>query len=88
MNFTLGLALYFVIWWMVLFAVLPIGLRTQGEAGHVVPGTPASAPEKPRLLRLFLINTVVASCVFALVYLAIVYRLVPLDVGRPPIPKY
>ena len=43
MSIALGIALYFVIWWMTLFAVLPFGGRTQGESGHVVPGTPESA---------------------------------------------
>ncbi len=39
MSLTFGLALYFIIWWTVLFAVLPFGVRTQGEAGEIVPGT-------------------------------------------------
>ena len=68
MSITFGLAVYFVIWWTVLFAVLPFGVRTQGEAGEVAPGTPASAPVTPRLLRTFAITTVVAGAVFALVY--------------------
>lgn len=68
MTIALGLALYFVLWWTVLFAVLPWGMRTQGEEGEVVPGTSSSAPAKPKLLRLFLINTAVASVVFAVVW--------------------
>lgn len=79
MSLTLGLALYFIIWWTVLFAVLPFGVRTQGEAGEIVPGTPASAPIAPRLLRTFAITTVVAGVVFAVVYAVLVGGLV--DVG-------
>lgn len=30
-------AVYFIVWWMTLFAVLPFGLRTQAEAEEVVP---------------------------------------------------
>jgi predicted secreted protein len=77
MSLTLGLALYFIIWWTVLFAVLPFGVRTQAEEGPVVPGTPESAPARPRLVRIFLINTMVATVVFVCVWGAIVYRLVP-----------
>ena len=44
MSLTFAIAIYVVIWWTVLFAVLPIGVRTQGEDGSVVPGTPESAP--------------------------------------------
>lgn len=84
MSLTLGLALYFVIWWTVLFAVLPVGLRTQQEEGEVVPGTPASAPARPRLLRIFLINTLVATVVFAMVWAAIAYKLVTIEVIEVP----
>lgn len=84
MSLTLGLALYFVIWWTVLFAVLPFGLRTQGEEGEVVPGTPDSAPARPRLLRVFLINTLVAALVFAMVWAVMVYKIVAIEVIEIP----
>lgn len=71
MNLALGLALYFIIWWIVLFAVLPFGVRTQDEAGEIVPGTPGSAPANPRILRLFIINTIVATIVFCIAYVLI-----------------
>jgi hypothetical protein len=51
MPLTFAIAIYVVLWWTVLFAVLPIGVRTQAEDGTVVPGTPESAPKAPRLLR-------------------------------------
>ena len=57
MSLTLGIAIYIVIWWMVLFAVLPIGVRTQGEDGAVVPGTPGERADAPRLLRVVLLTT-------------------------------
>jgi predicted secreted protein len=68
MTLTLGVVLYLMIWWMTLFAVLPLGVRTQGE---VVAGTPESAPVRPRLLRTVLINTVVAGVAFAFVWAAL-----------------
>lgn len=67
MSLSLSLATYFIIWWVVLFAVLPFGVRTQAEAGDVVPGTPESAPARQQILKTFLITTLVASAVFALV---------------------
>ncbi len=79
MSLTLGIAVYFIIWWTVLFAVLPIGVRTQGEAGEVVPGTQESAPVAPRLLRIEALNTLVATIVFAGVWLVIHYRLISVD---------
>jgi predicted secreted protein len=76
MDGAMAVAIYVFIWWIVLFAVLPFGVRTQEEEGDVVPGTPASAPAKPRILRIFLINTLVATIVFAIVYGAIAYRII------------
>lgn len=73
MTFTLGLVIYIMIWWITLFAVLPIGVRTQGEEGEVVAGTPASAPVKPRLLRVIVVNTVVATLAFLVVWAAFQY---------------
>jgi predicted secreted protein len=80
MSTTLSIALYFVIWWTTLFAVLPIGVRTQAEAGDVVPGTPESAPVKPRILWVLGVNTLVASVVFSIVWLAITRGWVTLQV--------
>ena len=39
MPLILGLALYFVIWWTFLFAVLPFGVQSQLEAKDIVPGS-------------------------------------------------
>jgi len=84
MSITLGIALYFVIWWTVLFAVLPFGLRTQEEDGEVVPGTPASAPSTVNLVRMFTINTVVAAVVFAFVWGCIEYGWIGVDTFALP----
>jgi predicted secreted protein len=71
MTVSLGVALYIVIWWLTLFVVLPFGVKTQGEAGDVVEGTPASAPATPRILRTLIINTMVAAVTFAFVWTAL-----------------
>jgi len=84
MNLPLGIALFFLIWWVVLFAVLPFGLRTQEEGGEVVPGTPESAPASPKLLRLFALNTVVAAVVFGCVWFVIDSGLVTIDTFALP----
>ncbi|MBA5776513.1 DUF1467 family protein [Stappia sp. F7233] len=68
MSLTSALAIYFIIWWVVLFAVLPIGVRTQEEHGEVVPGSVPSAPAHPRLLQKAIITTIVAGVVFAIFY--------------------
>ncbi len=86
MSVTFAIAIYFIIWWTVLFAVLPIGVRTQGEDGAIVPGTPASAPTAPRLLRVVLLTTVISGLVFATLWALISYDIVDLNalLGRTP----
>jgi predicted secreted protein len=79
MSVTFALALYFVIWWTVLFAVLPIGVKSQYEAGEVVPGSEGAAPHAPMLLKKALITTILALVVFGIVHLFIVEKIVPLD---------
>ena len=75
MSLVFAIAIYFVVWWIVLFAVLPFGVRTQEEAGDVVAGTPPSAPAKFSLLRVVVINTIVAFVVFAFIWAVIEYDL-------------
>jgi len=79
MSLTLSAAIYVVIWWTVLFAVLPIGVRTQAEDGEVVPGTPASAPTHPRLSRVAVLTTLISCLLFAALWLAITYHAVNLE---------
>ncbi len=76
MNIVFLLAVYFIIWWVVLFAVLPFGVRTQGEAGHVVPGTPESAPAQFRLLNVVMITTAVSAVVFVVLWLGVRYGVI------------
>ena len=58
-------AVYFIIWWTVLFAMLPFSLRTQDEAGDVTLGTVSSAPQGRHMLRAALRTTIVATTIFA-----------------------
>ncbi len=60
MSITGALVLLTVIWFMTMFIVLPITLRTQAEDGDVVPGTHQGAPSNFRLGRTMLITTAVA----------------------------
>ncbi len=51
MGITSAIVLFAVIWFMTFLIVLPLGLRTQGEAGDIVPGTHGSAPADPQMRR-------------------------------------
>ena len=75
MNIVSGIAIYFVIWWTVLFTVLPFGVRNASEAGEAVQqGNEAGAPVVHGMLRKIVITTLIAAALFAAVYWAIVNR--------------
>lgn len=54
-------AIYFIIWWLVIFMILPIGIRTQAEEGDVTLGTTPSAPMRPMLLKKAIITSIVSA---------------------------
>lgn len=64
-------AIYFVLWWLVLFAVLPFSLRTQDENGGVTLGTVRSAPRGPHVLRALIRTTWISATLFALIWMLI-----------------
>ena len=72
-----AVAIYFLIWWIALFAVLPFGVRAQGE--EAPPGTDPGAPLVPNLLAKLIWTTVVATVVFAICAVIYVNGWVSLD---------
>ena len=79
MTVTTILAIYFIIWWVVLFAVLPWGVRSQEESGDVSPGTDPGAPAVHKVWIKLLWTTVVASVVFGILAAVYEFGLIPYD---------
>jgi predicted secreted protein len=67
-SWVLAVAIYFVLWWIVLFAVLPWGVKSQEEAGDISPGSDPGAPVRPLLLRKVIATTLVSALIMALGY--------------------
>ena len=61
-------AMFFVVWWITLFAVLPFGLKTQDEDENVTLGTVASAPRGSHMLRVIVWTTIVTSLILGGAY--------------------
>ncbi len=72
MSIASAIVLYAVLWFLVLFVALPIGLRTQGDEGRIVPGTQASAPANFQLRRKIIIVTIISAGLWAIVYTVII----------------
>ncbi len=69
MSIVGGVLIYLIIWWVVLFAVLPIGVRNAYEEGvELVPGQADGAPVRPRLLFKFALTTMISLGIFALLW--------------------
>ena len=69
MTLGFGLAIYLVIWWIVLLAVLPFGVRNASEAQEPVkPGHDPGAPVIPDLKRKLLITSVIALAIFLIIW--------------------
>lgn len=64
-------AIYVITWWIMLFAILPIGVQTQEDDADRLLGTAPSAPINPQLGRKALLTSVASA-----VFLAIFYYLV------------
>jgi predicted secreted protein len=79
MSASSAFAIYFIIWWIVLFAVLPWGISSQHEHGDIAPGTDPGAPVLPRLGIKLIWTTVVSGAVFAVFYLAYTQRWLSID---------
>lgn len=65
-RLTIGgaIALYFVVWWTLLFAVLPLRNQPETRPSHMVPGQDPGAPAAPRLREKAIWTTLVAGAAF------------------------
>lgn len=84
MNGVLAFAIFIVLWWVVLFTVLPYGLKTQDEDADVTLGTVPSAPRNIRHVVMAMVWTTVISVVVFAAFLAVTTYF---DVGLDDIPK-
>ncbi|AMA58466.1 DUF1467 family protein [Bradyrhizobium sp. CCGE-LA001] len=60
------LAIYFVLWWVMLFVTLPFGVRSQHEDGVGAPGTDPGAPILTRMGRKLIWTTIISAIVFGI----------------------
>jgi predicted secreted protein len=69
MKWTSAIAIYFIIWWVCLFVVLPFGVKNSAETGDKVEeGHDAGAPVLHGLKWKALVTTAVATVIFAVLY--------------------
>lgn len=79
MGIGTGIAVYFIVWWMVLFISLPFRMKPQFEEGSVTDGTEAAAPANPQIGKRMLWNTLISGVVFAIFWFVVYYLGISVD---------
>ena len=79
MTISAAFVLYAVIWFLILFIILPLNLISQAESGTTTSGTPSSAPTNPNLKRKMLWTTMIAIIIWCPICLIILFELIPLQ---------
>ena len=79
MSWYTMLAIYFIVWWLVFFMVLPWGIQSQEEEAEVVLGSDPGAPAVHGLKTKAMWTTVVSAVVFGAFYWAYVTKAVALE---------
>lgn len=79
MAITSAIVLFAVVWFMVLFIILPIRRRTQGDEGKIVPGTMAGSPANFNLRKTMWIVTAVSILVWLLISAVILSGVITLS---------
>ena len=75
MGWLTGLAVYFVVWWVALFMVLPWGNRPDPE---VLIGNAESAPAQPRILLKAVVTTILAGIIWLAIWFVVRFRVINL----------
>tara|TARA_B100000949_G_scaffold94228_1_gene84056 strand:- start:648 stop:887 length:240 start_codon:yes stop_codon:yes gene_type:complete len=64
-DFLKGFLIYVIIWWIVVFTILPIGIRKQDK---IEKGHSDGAPQNPQIIKKFIITSVIAFVLWLLVF--------------------
>ncbi len=69
MNLLTAFFVYFLIWWTMLFTVLPLGVRRHEETGK---GFDAGAPKKPDLKKKLVLNSALSAVILGVIQVLVV----------------
>tara|TARA_B100001248_G_C27300060_1_gene416683 strand:+ start:272 stop:526 length:255 start_codon:yes stop_codon:yes gene_type:complete len=69
MGITGSIIVYVLIWWIIFFSVLPIGIQSNKEAfKEQIEGIDPGAPKNPKIVKKFLITTIITTMIFLVIY--------------------
>ncbi len=87
MTLITTIALFFLVWWMVLFIALPFGLRPSSRKDGLSPVTESGAPRGKRVLIVLLLTTLIATLIVGSLAVAVDLYGVGLDIFPQMLPE-
>ena len=79
MGITGSIIVYVMIWWIIFFSVLPIGIQSNKEKfQEKIEGVDPGAPKNPEIVKKFLITTIITSIIFIVIYYLVEFDLLNL----------
>jgi predicted secreted protein len=78
-GITGSIIVYVLIWWMIFFSVLPVGIQSNKEKyKERIEGIDQGAPNNPKIGKKFLITTIITSIIFIVIYYLVKFDLLNL----------
>ena len=69
MGITGSIIVYVLIWWIIFFSVLPVGIQSNKEGfREKLEGNDPGAPKNPKIAKKFLITTTITTVIFIVIY--------------------
>tara|TARA_B100000575_G_C23105528_1_gene638100 strand:- start:1128 stop:1382 length:255 start_codon:yes stop_codon:yes gene_type:complete len=69
MGITGSIIVYVLIWWIIFFSVLPVGIQSNKEPfREELEGNDPGAPKNPNIAKKFLITTIITTIIFSVIY--------------------
>jgi len=79
MGITGSIIVYVLIWWIIFFSVLPVGIQSNKvKFKEKLEGIDLGAPNNPNISKKFLITTIVTSIIFIVIYYLVKFDLLNL----------
>ena len=79
MGITGSIIVYVLIWWIIFFSVLPVGIQSnKDEFKEKIEGVDPGAPINPKIGKKFLITTLITSIIFIVIYYLVEFNLLNL----------
>ena len=79
MSLFSAVIVYLLIWWVTLFAVLPIGVRGQAEDGNIIQGSEPGAPVHSRMKYKIILTSLISLGIWAIVCLIIISGIIKIE---------